>query len=79
MYIPLNGWQVIIEQIVLIKKARSAICSNMDGPRDYHNKWNKSDRERQIAYVAICISLYCLHVKSREDDTNEFIYKPERG
>ena len=22
----------------------------MDGPRDYHTKWSKSDRERQIWY-----------------------------
>ena len=22
----------------------------MDGPRGYHTKWSKSDRERQIAY-----------------------------
>ena len=22
----------------------------MDGPRDYHTKWSKSDRERQISY-----------------------------
>ena len=22
----------------------------MDGPRDYHTKWNKSDRERQMPY-----------------------------
>ena len=25
-----------------------AICRNMDGPRDYHTTWNKSDKERQI-------------------------------
>ena len=28
----------------------SRICSNMDGPRDYHIKWSKSDRERQIVW-----------------------------
>ena len=22
----------------------------MDGPRDYHTKWSKSDRERQMPY-----------------------------
>ena len=27
----------------------NAICSNMDGSRDYHTKWSKSDRERQIS------------------------------
>ena len=30
------------------KKRTKAICSNMDG--DYHTKWGKSDRERQITY-----------------------------
>ena len=32
------------------KEWNLAICNNMDGPRDYHDKWNKSDRERQILY-----------------------------
>ena len=32
------------------KEWNGAICSNMDGPRDYHTKWSKSDRERQILY-----------------------------
>ena len=29
---------------------KTVICSNMDGPRDYHIKWNKSDKEKQILY-----------------------------
>ena len=32
------------------KEWNNVICSNMDGPRDYHTKWSKSDRERQISY-----------------------------
>ena len=32
------------------KKWINTICSNMDGPRDDHTKWSKSDRERQISY-----------------------------
>ena len=28
----------------------NAICSNLDGPRNYHTKWSKSDRERQMSY-----------------------------
>ena len=28
----------------------NAICSNIDGHRDYHTKWSKSDRERQMSY-----------------------------
>ena len=32
------------------KEWNNAICINMDGPRDDHTKWGKSDRERQISY-----------------------------
>ena len=32
------------------KEWNNAICSNMCTPRDYHTKWSKSDRERQISY-----------------------------
>ena len=33
------------------KKERNlAICDNMNGPRGYYAKWNKSDWERQILY-----------------------------
>ena len=32
------------------KEWNNAICSNVDGPRDSHTKWSKSDRERQISY-----------------------------
>ena len=32
------------------QEGNNAICSNIDGPRDYHTRWIKSDRERQISY-----------------------------
>ena len=32
------------------KEWNSAIFSNMDEPRDYHTKFSKSYRERQITY-----------------------------
>ena len=32
------------------KEQNNAICSNMDGPRDCHTKWSKSDTERRISY-----------------------------
>ena len=45
----------------------NAICSNMDGPRDYHNKWRKSERERyDITYMW-----------NLKYDTNELIYETE--
>ena len=32
------------------KEWNNAICNNMDATRDYHTKWSKSERERQIPY-----------------------------
>ena len=34
------------------KELNNAICSNMDGPRDCHTEWSKSDTERQIYDIA---------------------------
>ena len=46
------------------------ICSNMDGPRECHTKWSKSDRERQI----LCDVTYIWNLKN---STNESTYKTE--
>ena len=43
----------------------NAICSNMDGSRDYHIKSSKSDREKQIWDH--------LYVKSKNNDTSELL------
>ena len=32
------------------RKEWNAICHNMDGPRDDHTNWSKSQRERQTPY-----------------------------
>ena len=54
----LNKWwinQVMILEDSLLshkKEQNTAICSNMDGPRDCHTEWIKSDTERQISYIA---------------------------
>ena len=55
--------------ILLGHKKWNAICSNMDGPRDYHTKWSKSEREKYHM-----ISLTCGIFKN---DTNELIWKTE--
>ena len=53
------------------KEWNNASCSNMDGHRDYHTKWSKLDRERQISYgIAYMWNL-------NKNDTNELIYKTE--
>ena len=48
----------------------NAICSNMDATRDYHTKWRKSERERQIPYD----STYMWDLKY---DTNEHTQETE--
>ena len=48
----------------------NSICSNMDGPRDYHTKWSKSGRERQISHDIT----YMWNLKN---DTSELIYKSQ--
>ena len=45
-------------------------ASNMDANRDYHTKWNKSERERQTPYDIT----YMWNLKH---NTNELIYEAE--
>ena len=52
------------------KEWNNAICSNMDGPRDYHTNWIKSKGERQIPNDIT----YIWNIKY---DTNELIYETE--
>ena len=52
------------------KNKTNAIGSNMGGFRDYHTKWSKSERERQISYDIT----YMWNLKY---DTNDLIYKTE--
>ena len=52
------------------KEWNNAICNNMDGPRDYHTKWSKSERERQTPYDIT----YMWNLKY---DTKELIYERE--
>ena len=44
-----------------------AICSNMDGFRDYHTMWSMSDRDKYLIN-------YMWNLKK---DTHELIYKIE--
>ena len=75
--VPINRWfkkmWLCIHSGILLNHKRewnNAICSNKDGHREYHIKWNKSDRERQLVY---CIT-YMWNLKN---NTNESIYKTE--
>ena len=35
---------------VIKKEWNNVICSNREEPRDYHTKWSKPEREKQIPY-----------------------------
>ena len=52
------------------KKWNGSICRDVDGPRDCHTEWSKSEREKQILYnIAYMWNL--------ENDTDELICKAE--
>ena len=61
-----------MEYSAIIKEQNNTICSNMDATRDYHTKWSKSEKERQIPYDVT----YMWNLKY---DTNESIYETESG
>ena len=54
-----------MEYYSAMKEWNIAICSNIDGPRDNHTKWSKSEREIQILLWNLA------------SNTNESIYETE--
>ena len=66
-------WYIYLSEYYCHKKEwNNSIYSNMNGPRDYHTKWSKSERERQIPYGTT-------YLKNLKYDTSEPIYKTEIG
>ena len=55
-----------MEYYSAIKEWNNAICSNMDGSRDDHNKWSKSEKDKYPMISLIC-GIY-------KNVTNELIY-----
>ena len=64
VYIQYIQWNTIQS----LKNRNYAICSNTDETRDYHTKWSKSERERQMPYDSA-------HMQNLKYDTNEPIYE----
>ena len=60
-----------MEYYSAIKEQINAICGNMDASRDYHPKWSKPERERQIPYDLT----YMCNLKY---DKNEPMYKTQK-
>ena len=69
------------------KKERNiTICSNMDGPRNYHTKWSKSDLDKYHVISLTCrikkkIQMNYLQIRNRLTDIENklMITKRERG
>ena len=58
---------------VIKKEWNNAIFNKMGGPRDYHHKWSKSDRERQISHIIYMWTLFLkglAYLQSRNRFTN---------
>ena len=53
------------------KEWNSAICRDVDGPRDCHTEWSKSKREKQVSYI----NAYMWNLKKTGIDN--LIYKAE--
>ena len=53
------------------KEWNNAICSNMDGPRDYHTKQSKPDKDKYHITSLIRGST------KKKKDTNELIFKTD--
>ena len=54
------------------------MCSNnMDGPRDYHTKWSKSEREKQIPYAITYMWNLKYDTNNNKYVTKELIYETE--
>ena len=58
----------IYSGILLSHKKEQNIA--MDGPRDYHTKWTKSNRERQTLHDVA-------YIWNFKNDINKLIYKAE--
>ena len=67
------------------KEWNNAICSNMDRHRDYHTKWSKSERERQIpcdileSKKIIQMNLYIQQKDSQTQKTNLWLPRGKGG
>ena len=53
------------------KKQNNAICSNMDATKDYHAKWNQSERERNTVW-------YHLNVESKMWHRQTYLWSRNR-
>ena len=61
------------------KEKNNAIFSNMDGTRDFHTKWSKSERRRQISYDIIYVwnLIYGINEPMYRKETSSWTWRTE--
>ena len=42
-----------MEYYVDTKIMKNAVCSNVDGPKDYHTQWSKSDKDSYMLSLIV--------------------------
>ena len=67
-----------------IKRMNNAICSNKDGPRDYHTKWSKSEKDKHhdITYMWNLIKMMQMNLFTKQKQNQRFCnqtYGCQRG
>ena len=62
----------IYKGILLSRKKEQnwLICRDVDGSRDCHTEWSKSEREKQVSYINT-------YMWNLENDTDELVCKAE--
>ena len=62
------------------KKWNIAICSNMDGPRDYHTKWNQRQVLYDITYMWYLKKYKLIYIQNRNrfTDIENKLWLPKR-
>ena len=65
-------WQYIYNEILLghKKEWNNAIYTNMDGPRDHHTKWSKTEKDKYHMMSLICGILKNQYKYTHEQDSN---------
>ena len=61
------------------KEWNLAICNNVDWPKGYYAKWNKSDGERQVLYGFTCVWDLKTKRMNKQDKDKSYRYREQRG
>ena len=65
------------------KEWNNTICSNMGGPRDYHTKWSKTEKDKYYVISLICgtwkkVQMNFQNRNRPTDIENKHVYQREK-